>query len=82
MQVFVKKLYDAYCGLDASLVEINPVLKTSDNKILAVDSKMTLDDNALFRHKSFQDLRDNSEENPVDVKAREAGLNYVDLMET
>ena len=79
MQVFVKKLYDAYCGLDASLVEINPVLKTSDNKILAVDSKMTLDDNALFRHKSFQDLRDNSEENPVDVKAREAGLNYVDL---
>ncbi len=79
MQVFVKKLYDAYCGLDASLVEINPVLKTSDNKILAVDSKMTLDDNALFRHKSFQDLRDNGEENPVDVKAREAGLNYVDL---
>ena len=79
MQVFVKKLYDAYCGLDASLVEINPVLKTSDNKILAVDSKMTLDDNALFRHKSFQDLRDNSQENPVDVKAREAGLNYVDL---
>ena len=79
MQVFVKKLYDAYCGLDASLVEINPVLKTSDNKILAVDSKMTLDDNALFRHKSFQYLRDNSEENPVDVKAREAGLNYVDL---
>ena len=79
MQVFVKKLYDAYCGLDASLVEINPVLKTSDNKILAVDSKMTLDDNALFRHKSFEDLRDNSEENPVDVKAREAGLNYVDL---
>ena len=79
MQVFVKKLYDAYCGLDASLVEINPVLKTSDNKILAVDSKMTLDDNALFRHKSFQDLRDNREENPVDVKAREAGLNYVDL---
>ena len=79
MQVFVKKLYDAYSGLDASLVEINPVLKTSDNKILAVDSKMTLDDNALFRHKSFQDLRDNSEENPVEVKAREAGLNYVDL---
>ena len=79
MQVFVKKLYDAYCGLDASLVEINPVLKTSDNKILAVDSKMTLDNNALFRHKSFQYLRDNSEENPVDVKAREAGLNYVDL---
>lgn len=79
MQVFVKKLYDAYSGLDASLVEINPVLKTSDNKILAVDSKMTLDNNALFRHKSFQDLRDNSEENPVEVKAREAGLNYVDL---
>ena len=79
MQIFVKKLYDAYSGLDASLVEINPVLKTSDNKILAVDSKMTLDDNALFRHKSFQDLRDNSEENPVEVKAREAGLNYVDL---
>tara|TARA_B100000989_G_scaffold277234_1_gene238043 strand:+ start:1242 stop:2435 length:1194 start_codon:yes stop_codon:yes gene_type:complete len=79
MQLFVKKLYNAYCGIDASLIEINPVLKTSDNKILAVDSKITLDDNALFRHKSFYDLRDISEENPVEVKARKAGLNYVDL---
>ena len=54
-------------------------IRDRDNKILAVDSKMTLDDNAVFRHKSFQDLRDNSEENPVDVKARQPGLNYVDL---
>ena len=54
VQVFVKKLYDAYCGLDASLVEINPVLKTSDNKILAIDSKMTLDDNALFSINHFK----------------------------
>lgn len=76
---FVPKLYNAYEGADASLFEINPVLKTSDNKILAVDAKVSLDDNALFRHKDYAELRDDREENPVDVEAREAGLNYVDL---
>lgn len=76
---FVSALYKAYLGSDASLFEINPVLKTSDDKIIAVDAKVTLDDNGLFRHKELEALRDLSEENPVEVEAREAGLNYVDL---
>jgi succinyl-CoA synthetase beta subunit len=76
---FVSSLYKAYIGSDASLFEINPVLKTSDDKIIAVDAKVTLDDNGLFRHKDLEALRDLSEENPVEVEAREVGLNYVDL---
>ena len=76
---FISSLYIAYVKCDASLLEINPVLKTSDNKIIAVDAKMVLDDNAIFRHKSFNDLRDESEENPVETQARLVGLNYVDL---
>jgi len=79
MTKFVSALYKAYLGSDASLFEINPVLKTSDDKIIAVDAKVTLDDNGLFRHKELEALRDLSEENPVEVEAREAGLNYVDL---
>ena len=79
MVKFITALYDAYVGADASLFEINPVLKTSDDKIIAVDAKVTLDDNALFRHKEFEELRDLSEENPTDVEAREVGLNYVAL---
>jgi len=79
MTKFVSALYRAYMGSDASLFEINPVLKTSDDKIIAVDAKVTLDDNALFRHKALADLRDLSEENPVEVEAREVGLSYVDL---
>lgn len=79
MAQFVAALYKAYVGADASLFEINPVLKTSDDKIIAVDAKVTLDDNALFRHKDYAALRDLSEENPVEVEAREVGLNYVDL---
>ena len=79
MAQFVAALYKAYVGADASLFEINPVLKTSDDKIIAVDAKVTLDDNALFRHKDNAALRDLSEENPVEVEAREVGLNYVDL---
>ena len=59
---------------DSSLFEINPVLKTSDDKILAVDAKVSLDDNALFRHKDYQELRDLREENPVEVEAKEVGL--------
>ena len=79
MTKFVSALYRAYMGSDASLFEINPVLKTSDDKIIAVDAKVTLDDNGLFRHKDLEALRDLSEENPVEVEAREVGLNYVDL---
>ena len=76
---FITALYKAYVGSDASLFEINPVLKTSDDKIIAVDAKVTLDDNALFRHKDYESLRDLSEENPTEVEASEVGLNYVAL---
>ena len=79
MVKFVKSLYDAYEGCDASLFEINPVLKTCDDRILAVDSKVTLDNNALYRHKDYAELRDFSEEDPMDVEADKAGLNYVNL---
>ena len=79
MTSFIKALYKSYTESDASLFEINPVLKTSDNKVLAVDAKVTIDDNALFRHKDYLEMRDLREENPIEVEAREAGLNYVDL---
>ncbi len=79
MVKFVTALYTAFEKSDSSLFEINPVLKTSDDKILAVDAKVTLDDNALFRHKDYAEMRDIREENPTEVEAREVGLNYVDL---
>jgi succinyl-CoA synthetase beta subunit len=79
MTKFATNLYTAYVKSDASLFEINPVLKTSDNKIMAVDAKVTIDDNALFRHKDYKDLRDLREENPIEVEAGALGLNYVDL---
>ena len=79
MVQFVTSLYEAYEISDASLFEINPVLKSSDNKIIAVDSKVSLDDNALFRHKEYEAMRDLDEENPVEIEARAEGLNYVDL---
>ena len=79
MVKFITLLYKSYVSSDSSLFEINPVLKTSDNKILAVDAKVTLDDNALFRHKDYLSWRDLKEENPVETEAREVGLNYVDL---
>ena len=79
MTKFVSALYTAYVKSDASLFEINPVLKTSDDKIMAVDSKVTLDGNALYRHKDLAELRDKREENPIEVEAGELGLNYVDL---
>ena len=79
MITFIKALYRAYDESDSSLFEINPVLKTSDNKILAVDAKVSIDDNALFRHKDYLEMRDIREENPIEVEAKEAGLNYVDL---
>jgi succinyl-CoA synthetase beta subunit len=76
---FVKALYEAYDNSDSSLFEINPVIKTSDDKILAVDAKVTIDDNALFRHPDYAEMRDVREENPIEVEAKEVGLNYVDL---
>ena len=79
MTKFVSALYTAYDKSDSSLFEINPVLKTSDDKIMAVDSKVTLDGNALFRHTDLAALRDKREENPIEVEAGELGLNYVDL---
>ncbi len=79
MTKFVTALYNAYVGSDSSLFEINPVFKTADDQILAVDSKVTLDENALFRHKDYIELRDIREENPIEVEAKAAGLNYVDL---
>ena len=79
MTKFVTALYTAYVKSDSSLFEINPVLKTSDDKILAVDAKVTLDDNALYRHKDYAEMRDLREENAIEVEAKAAGLNYVDL---
>ncbi len=79
MTKFITALYTAYVESDSSLFEINPVLKTSDDRIIAVDAKVTLDDNALYRHKDYAELRDKREENPVEVEAGEVGLNYVDL---
>ncbi|MDA8596653.1 ADP-forming succinate--CoA ligase subunit beta, partial [Flavobacteriaceae bacterium] len=79
MVKFVMSLYKAYVSSDASLFEINPVLKTSDDKILAVDAKVSLDENALYRHKDYAEMRDLREENPIEVEAKAAGLNYVDL---
>jgi len=79
MAKFVASLYKAYEGCDASMFEINPVFKTSDDKIIAVDSKVQLDDNALYRHKDYAAMRDISEEDPMDVEAGEAGLNFVNL---
>jgi len=79
MTKFVAALYEAYDKSDSSLFEINPVLKTSDDKIMAVDAKVSLDDNALFRHKDYAEMRDEREENATEVEARNAGLNYVDL---
>lgn len=79
MTKFLHSIYNAYVKSDASLIEINPVLKTSDDKILAVDGKISLDGNALFRHKDLAELRDVLEEDPTEVEAGEAGLNYVQL---
>ncbi|GAB5399679.1 MAG: ADP-forming succinate--CoA ligase subunit beta [Aureisphaera sp.] len=79
MVKFVNALYTAYVKSDSSLFEINPVLKTSDDKVIAVDAKVTLDGNALYRHKDYLAMRDKREENPIEVEAGEVGLNYVDL---
>ncbi len=79
MTKFVASLYKAYVESDSSMFEINPVLKTSDDKIMAVDAKVSIDDNALYRRKQYAEMRDLREENPIEVEAGELGLNYVDL---
>ena len=79
MTKFVSSLYRAYDSIDASLFEINPVLKTSDDKILAVDAKVNLDENGLFRHPDYAAMRDTLEEDPTEVEASEYELNYVKL---
>lgn len=79
MVKFITALYKAYDATDSSLFEINPVLKTSDNKILAVDAKVNLDDNGLFRHPDFAALRDLAEEDATEVEASQSNLNYVKL---
>jgi succinyl-CoA synthetase beta subunit len=79
MTKFVASLYKAYDTIDASLFEINPLLKTSDNKIIAVDAKVALDDNAMYRHPDFAAMRDILEEDPTEVEAGKHELNYVKL---
>ena len=72
-------LYDAYEKLDASLIEINPFLLTNDNRLIALDAKVTFDDNAMYRHKEFADLRDLNEEEPLEIEASKHDLNYIKL---
>ncbi|MBO74300.1 MAG: ADP-forming succinate--CoA ligase subunit beta [Flavobacteriales bacterium] len=79
MTKFVNSLYDAYVGSDATMFEINPVLKTADDRVIAVDSKVSLDGNALYRHSDYAAMRDTTEEDSTEVEADEAGLNYVKL---
>jgi succinyl-CoA synthetase beta subunit len=79
MTKFVTNLYNAYIGLDCEMLEINPLFKTSDEKIIAVDCKMILDENAMMRHKDLEGLRDVTEEDPTEVEAGAYNLNYVKL---
>lgn len=79
MTKLVANLYKAYEGIDASMFEINPLFKTSDDKIIAVDAKVTMDGNGLFRHPEIAAMRDKTEEDPTEVEADEAGLNFVKL---
>lgn len=77
--VFLKQVYNAYQGADCSLIEINPMFKTSDDKIIALDAKMDIEDNALFRQKEYESWRDTSEDEPLEIEARQYGLNYIKL---
>ena len=79
MVKFIGKLYAAYVGSDSAMFEINPVLKTSDDKIIAVDAKVNIEDNALYRHPDYAAMRDLNEEDPTEVEAMEAGLSFVKL---
>lgn len=79
MQKFIKALFDAYVGSDASLFEINPVIKAADDRIFAADAKVVIDNNALFRHTDIAEMRDLHEEDPIEVEASRFDLNYVKL---
>lgn len=79
MQLFLRGLYEAFISSDTQLLEINPVLKTSDSKILAVDCKFSIDDSGLFRHKDIQAMRDLTEEDPTEVEAGRHNLNFIKL---
>ncbi|MBA2330968.1 MAG: ADP-forming succinate--CoA ligase subunit beta [Chitinophagaceae bacterium] len=79
MVKFVTNLYNAYCGLDCDMLEINPLFKASDDQVVAVDCKMNLDDNALMRHPDLAAMRDISEEDPTEVEAGKHNLNFVKL---
>lgn len=79
MVKFVSALYTAYVKLDPAMFEINPVLRTSDDKIIAVDGKVNIDDNALYRHADYEAMRDTSEEDPTEVEAAAHNLNFVKL---
>jgi succinyl-CoA synthetase beta subunit len=76
---FLSGLYKAYLETDASMIEINPLITTKDNRLFALDAKVNFDDNALFRHQDIRDLRDISEEDPLEVEASKYGLNYIKL---
>ena len=76
---FMQSLYSAYEAMDASLLEINPFLLTKDNRLIALDAKVNFDDNALFRHPDFKDLRDLHEEEPLEIEASKFDLNYIKL---
>lgn len=76
---FIMNLYKAYQGTDADMLEINPMFKTADDKVVAVDCKMSIDGNALYRHKDIAEMRDIAEEDPLEVEASESHLNYVKL---
>ena len=76
---FITNVYNAYIGADATLIEINPCLKTSDNKIVAVDGKMSIDDNSLYRHADLAAIEDKLEQDPIEVEAHSHDLNYVKL---
>ncbi|MFN2455182.1 MAG: ADP-forming succinate--CoA ligase subunit beta [Pyrinomonadaceae bacterium] len=76
---FMQSLYTAYEQSDASLMEINPFLLTKDKRLFALDAKVTFDDNAMFRHKEFSDLRDLNEEEPLEIEASKHDLNYIKL---
>jgi succinyl-CoA synthetase beta subunit len=78
VKVFMK-LYECYQGTDASLVEINPLILSEDDRVIALDAKFNFDDNAIYRHPDISDLRDKNEEDPTEVEASEYDLNYIKL---
>ena len=76
---FIKKLYQLFVDLDCSIVEINPLVVNTDNEIIALDAKINFDSSGLFRHKEIEELRDTNEEEPLETRANEVGLNYIKL---